>query len=81
MIATQHVKRPVNHESKHFLSRGDALLSRIFPRNLGANINIPDNRTALSSASKSERDHVRDTMVTQEAPVQLGDCRPPHESD
>jgi hypothetical protein len=81
MIATQHVKRAVDHESKHFLSRWNPLSMGIFPRYLRADINVPDNRAALSSASEAERNHVRGTMVTQEAPVQLGDCSPPNESD
>jgi hypothetical protein len=81
MIATQDVKRPVNHKSKHFLSRCDSLLSRIFPRNLWTDINVPDNRAAFSRASEAERNHVRGTVVTKEPAVQLGDCCPSNESD
>ena len=81
MIATQNVKSAVHHKAEDFLSRRNALASCIFPRNLGADINVPDDRAALSRASEAERNHICGTVVTQEAPVQLGDCGPPDESD
>jgi hypothetical protein len=71
MIATQYVECAVDHETEDLLPCGNSLLAGIFPRNLGADINVPDNRAALPRTAEAERNHVRGTIVTKEAPVQL----------
>ena len=61
----------VHDEAKQLFLRGDALAFGIGACDLGADVDVTDDRTAPTMASKTERDHVGGTAMSQIALIEL----------
>ena len=81
MIVSEDMKCPMHHESEQLLARRDALTARINASDVRANVNIANDRAALSPACESKGDDVSRSAMSEVFLVYSGNRCPANERD
>jgi hypothetical protein len=71
----------MHREPEQLLARRDSLATRIHPRDVGADVNIANDRATASPARKAERDDVSRAAVPEVFQVHSRYCSATNERD
>jgi hypothetical protein len=79
MIVAENVKCSVNYKTQQLLSGRNALCLSVFPRDLGADVDVSHYGATSPDTAKPKRNYVGRTVVPEVAMVQLRHCGSPNE--